>query len=113
MKDLPAGPAVPPTPPLTPASFSPRAPEGGGWYLKLEPGAPLPPDLPADAQRYRLVEDVDFRDRTRIAAGLVVAMVAAGVGLAWVGDPSQPLPDDAPISGAREPAAGSRERSRP
>jgi hypothetical protein len=57
----------------------------GGWYLKLEPGAPLPPDVPADAQRYRLMEDLDVRDRTRIAAGLVVALVAAGVGLAWVG----------------------------
>jgi hypothetical protein len=28
-------------------------------------------------------------------------------------DPSQPLPDDAPISGARAPAAGSPERPRP
>jgi hypothetical protein len=84
MKDLPAVPAVPPNPGSTAAASSPRVP-AGGWYLKLEPGAPLPPDLPADAQRYRLVEDVDFRGRTPIAAGVVVAMVAAGVGLAWVG----------------------------
>jgi hypothetical protein len=82
MKALPAGPAVPPTPRSTP--FSPRVPEGG-WYLKLEPGAPLPPDLPADAQRYRLMEDLDSRDRILVATGLAVAMVAAGVGLARVG----------------------------
>jgi len=66
------------------AAFSPRVP-AGEWYLKLEPGAPLPPDLPADAQRYRLMEDLDSRDRMLVATGLAVAMVAAGVGLAWVG----------------------------
>lgn len=53
--------------------------------MKLQPGEPLPADLPPDAQRLRRVEDDVAGGRTPIAAGVVIAMVAAAVGLAAVG----------------------------
>lgn len=57
------------------------------YYLKLEPGAPLPPDLPADAQRYRLVRDEDYRDWGRIAAGVALTMAVGGIALTWASIP--------------------------
>ena len=47
--------------------------------MKLEPGAPLPHDLPPDAQRYRVVQEQGFRDRGPMALGIVVAAVAFAV----------------------------------
>lgn len=57
------------------------------YYLKLEPGAPLPPDLPADAQRYRLVRDEDYRDWRGIAGGVALTMAVGGIALTWTGVP--------------------------
>jgi hypothetical protein len=79
MKDLPAHPPEPP--PVSPAMPSPYT----RYYMKLEPGAPPPPDLPPDAQRFRLVEDDAAIDRQRIATGGVVALIALGVALAAIG----------------------------
>ena len=56
------------------------------YYLKLEPGAPLPPDLPPDAQRYRLVRDDDW-DWPKIAALVALTMAFGGVALTWTDVP--------------------------
>jgi hypothetical protein len=91
MKDFPAVPtAVPEPSPPGEASSPPLAsapPQPHRYYQKHEAGAPLPPDLPPDAQRYRLVEEGAQDERQWVAIGCVVAMVAAGVWLVWVDAP--------------------------
>ena len=64
---------------------TPGPPPPDRYMMRLKPGDPLPHDLPADAQRYRMVRKDSFRDRGPIALGIVVALVACGVCLSLLG----------------------------
>lgn len=64
---------------------APGPPQPDRYMMQLKLGDPLPHDLPADAQRYRLVRKESFRDRGPIGLGIVVALVACGVYLSLLG----------------------------
>lgn len=64
---------------------APGPPPPDRYMMQLKAGDPLPHDLPADAQRYRMVRKDSFRDRGPIALGIVVALVACGLCLFLLG----------------------------
>lgn len=63
----------------------PGPPPPDRYMMQLKLGDPLPHDLPADAQRYRMVRKDSFRDRGPMALGIVVALVACGLCLFLLG----------------------------